>query len=55
MAISVSGGRSRNTQRELPTMQMRVELTIFFNLQSRARTHAVLAIGLYELLGNPTT
>ena len=28
---------------------------IFCNLQSRARTHAVLVIGLYELLGNPTT
>ena len=27
----------------------------FCNLQSRARTHAVLMIGLYELLGNPTT
>jgi hypothetical protein len=26
----------------------------FFNLQSWARTHAVLVIGLYELLGNPT-
>jgi hypothetical protein len=25
------------------------------SLQSRARTHAVLVIGLYELLGNPTT
>jgi hypothetical protein len=24
-------------------------------LQNRARTHAVLVIGLYELLGNPTT
>jgi hypothetical protein len=24
------------------------------NLQSRARTHAILVIGLYELLGNPT-
>jgi len=24
-------------------------------LQSRARTHAVSVIGLYELLGNPTT
>jgi hypothetical protein len=24
-------------------------------LQSQARTHAVLVIGLYELLGNPTT
>jgi hypothetical protein len=27
----------------------------FCNLQSRARTHTVLVIGLYELLGNPTT
>jgi hypothetical protein len=26
-----------------------------FNLQRRARSHAVLVIGLYELLGNPTT
>jgi hypothetical protein len=29
---------------------------LFGNLQSRARTHAALVIGLYdELLGNPTT
>ena len=27
----------------------------FCNLQSQVRTHAVLVIGLYELLGNPTT
>jgi hypothetical protein len=27
----------------------------FCNLQSQAQTHAVLLIGLYELLGNPTT
>jgi hypothetical protein len=27
----------------------------FCNLQRRARTQAVLVIGLYELLGNPTT
>jgi hypothetical protein len=27
----------------------------FGNLQSRVRTHAILVIGLYELLGNPTT
>jgi hypothetical protein len=26
----------------------------FCKLQSRARTHAVLVIGLYELLGYPT-
>jgi hypothetical protein len=25
------------------------------NLESWAQTHAVLVIGLYELLGNPTT
>jgi hypothetical protein len=27
----------------------------FCNLQSWARTHVVFVIGLYELLGNPTT
>jgi hypothetical protein len=31
------------------------ECTLFCNLQSQARTHAVLVIGLYELLGNQTT
>ena len=36
-------------------MRLRVECTLFCNLQSRARTHAVLVIGLYELLGNTTT
>jgi hypothetical protein len=30
-------------------------VTFVLSLQSRARTHAVLVIGLYELLGNPTT
>jgi hypothetical protein len=33
---------------------LRVEWTLFCNLQSRARTHTVLMIGLYELLGKPT-
>ena len=58
---SFSGGRSR---REPPTMD--TQLVNFINcgasrvhpscnLQSRARTHAVLLIGLYELLGNPAT
>ena len=28
--------------------------SFFFNLQSRVQTHAVLMIGLYELLSNPT-
>jgi hypothetical protein len=57
-----SGGRSR---REPPTMGKQLvnfitcgcesSATFFCNLQSRVRTHAVLVIGLYELLGNPTT
>jgi hypothetical protein len=34
---------------------LRVKFTFFCNLQSRARTHTVLVIGLYELFGNPTT
>jgi hypothetical protein len=36
-------------------LRLQVECTLFCNLQSRARTHAVLVIGLYELLGNPST
>jgi hypothetical protein len=36
-------------------LRLRVECTLFCNLQSWARTHAVLVIDLYELLGNPTT
>jgi len=50
----------RTTEHEQATvkhyhLQLRVECTLFYNLQSWARTHAVLVIGLYELLGNPTT
>jgi hypothetical protein len=64
MATSFSGGRSRSTQRKPPTMDKQLVNLItcgyessapFCNLQSRARTHAVLVTGLYELLGNPTT
>jgi hypothetical protein len=36
-------------------LRLRVECTLFCNLQSWVRTHAVLVIGLYDLLGNPTT
>jgi hypothetical protein len=36
-------------------LRLQVERTLFCNLQSQARTHAALEIGLYELLGNPTT
>jgi hypothetical protein len=61
MATSFSGGRNR---RESPTMGKQLVNVItcggcelgapFCNLQSRVRTHGVLVIGLYELLGNPT-
>jgi len=63
MATCFSGGGSRSTWREPPTMgkqlvnyhlQLRVKYTLFCNLQSRARTHAILVIGLYELL-DPAT
>ena len=56
MATSFSGGG-----REPPTMGKQLlnfitcGCTLFCNLQSRARTHAILVIGLYELLGNPST
>jgi len=36
-------------------LRLRVECTLYCNVQSRARTYAILVIGLYELLGNPTT
>jgi hypothetical protein len=64
MATSFSGGRSWNTRGEPPTMGKQVvnlSLTAvsrvhpFCILQNRARTQAVLVIGLYELFGNPTT
>jgi hypothetical protein len=64
MATSFSGGRSWSTRREPPTMNKQLvtsslvaasRVHLYCNLQSRARTHAVLVIGLYELLGNPTT
>jgi hypothetical protein len=65
MATSFKGGRSRSIRREPPTMgkqrvnfyhlRLRVECTRVCNLQSRVQTHAVLVIGLYVLLGDPTT
>jgi hypothetical protein len=39
---------------KLSHLRLRVECTLFCYLQSWARTHAVLVIGLYELL-DPTT
>jgi len=64
MATRVGGGRSRNTRREPPTMGKQLVNFItcgcessapLCNVQSQARTHTVLVIGLYELLGNPIT
>ena len=57
MVTSFSDGRRRSTRGEPPTIGKElVNLSLApGNLQSRARTHAVLVIGLYELLGNPTT
>jgi hypothetical protein len=45
----------RQATGKLYHLRLRVECTLFCNLQSRMRTHAVLVIGLYELLVNPTT
>ena len=61
MATSFSGGRTeRTTNHGQATgifyhLRLRIECTLFCNLQSRVRTLAVLVIGLYEMLGNPTT
>jgi hypothetical protein len=60
MATSFSdGGSWRTTDHGQATgklyhLRLRVECTLFCNLQSRAPTHAVLVIGLYELL-DPAT
>jgi hypothetical protein len=57
MATSFSSGGSQSTRREPPTMGKQLVIFItcgcessasFCNLQSRARTHAVLVIGLHE-------
>ena len=58
--ISVVEDPERTTDHGQATIKhyhfrLRVEWTLFCNIQSRVRTHAVLVIGLYELLGNPTT
>jgi hypothetical protein len=38
----------------LSHQRLRVECTLFCNLQNRAQTHAVLVISLFEFLGNST-
>ena len=51
----VPGEDHRQATGKLYHLRLQVECTLFCNLQSRSRTHVVLVIGLYELLGNPTT
>ena len=63
MATSFSGRGSQSTRREQPTLGKQLvnfitcgcesSAPFFCNLQSWARTHTVLVIGLYELL-DPT-
>ena len=57
-AVEEAGVPERTTDHGQATgkpyhLRLQVECTIFCNLQSQARTHEVLVIGLYELLGNP--
>jgi hypothetical protein len=53
--IQISLATNISATGKLYHLRLRVECTLFCNLQSWVRTHAVLVIGLYELLGNPTT
>jgi hypothetical protein len=62
--VEEAGVRGENPERttdhgqatgKLHHLWLRVECTLFCNLQNRVRTHTILVIGLYELLGNPTT
>ena len=49
-----SGGYILVSRAHSNTSYFRVECTLFCNLQSWARTHAVLVIGLYEVLDAAT-
>jgi hypothetical protein len=60
LVVEEAGDPERTTDHGKATgklyhLRLRVECTLFCNLQSRVQTHAVLVIVLYELLGNPTT
>ena len=58
MVTSFCCGRSRRKpptmDKQLYHLRLRVECTLFCNLESRTRTHAVLMLGVYELLSNIT-
>ena len=59
MATSFSGGRCRSTLREPPTIGKQLVNFITCDCESSAPFFVIykvgLVIGLYELLGNPTT
>jgi hypothetical protein len=55
MATSFSGGGSQSTQRESPTIVKQLVNIITCGYESSAPFCNLLVIGLYELLGNPTT
>ena len=60
LVVEETGDPERTTDHGQATgklyhLRLRVECTLFCNLQSRVQTHPVLVIVLYELLGNPTT
>ena len=60
LVVEEGGVSTENTNHgqatgKLYNLWLRVECTLFCNLQSQWRTHAILVMGLYELLGNPTT
>ena len=64
MVNSFSGGRSQSTRREPPAMTKQLvnfitcnceSSALFFVIYKAGSDPRVLVIGLYELLGNPTT
>ena len=55
LVVEEAGENHGQATGKLYHLLLRVECTLFCKLQSQARTHVVLVIGLCELLGNPTT
>jgi hypothetical protein len=56
LVVEEAGVPERTTDHGQATGKLyHFECTLFCKLQSQTRTHAVLVIGLYELLGNPTS
>ena len=60
LVVEEAGVTGENTDHGQATgklyhLRLRVECTLFCNLPSQVQTHAILVIGLYDLLGNPTT